>query len=985
MARRGARILETWEIHRLIGLWVVVGLGLFLCILASLPVGVVLPLVLIAMSHIWRPIGVTTNALKGEYVHNTLPFKLASFFMAYKQKYRESLFSPIISLGMGPPREDKTHNIMPGWIPMTRLSSYWCLLAALVLGLIDYFTAAFRWPFWSNWSDIRIPDLVMYIVGVIGFYAAIQSIVDVIRIRADKTGIIGTEAAPAVILSRVKYHVDLRKVILKGLVIGSLPVVAMLIIWATTQMPMVWALSLIAAFFIVSFLISLSYDITRQWRAEWIEKNQKRAHWESTFSFLKDRSPIYVSDQSFPTFEEYQIETEGMEEPPPYNPSINVATFLFPQGCTFEEYLGVPDKIRGAIGAHSVAVVPIGNFNPETGQEELGSIGSTGFRVWWSEDPVTIQDIIDPSTNKWVREFGVRAIVLPTIAGLRGLGHQTLISNNMMTRANSSANILEIKFVPPPNVNLSSFLNSLNSIKESLGVEWVGFNQEDKSFRSTVVTMMLGDEPVKNGIRFVNPARMARRLIDISNWSYYFHVNGVSGVSGTPRLLRRRPTTDVVDQFLFELPKGTPYDLVQGQIERVAETSGNDFIEASRGDDSQKRVVAKTKRDIENEGSDQARFTIIAAQRDPLLRAFPWDEYRDKVLIGRTPGVAKLDWSPGVLANDELVYDKWDGDLPHLLIAGASGMGKSNIAMCMLMQLAYNNSPDELELHFIEPKNELQTFENVDTCAELVDSWKPDKDFMFNAAESAEAMVEEMDRRYEAMNNHPKRPKKLSKAREIAQREGPNPDGSKHPLDMPYKIYYFEECATLFADAGSKEEAAEQKRLMAAVAELARKSRAAGIHLVFATQYPTNASIPSVIRNQCRRIGLGAQNRVASDVIIGQNGLEKISTPGLGMIKPKNDYRKFRGFWVKDGDPDHNEQNDIFDALDKIPQKTGASISMPGGGKPQRVILPDPSEAIFSMWQNSSSASNLDDAIDSMRKTKDIKEDDVDSKYAYSR
>ena len=272
MAGRKSGIIETWELWRKTLFFGTLALMLFLAIALSAPIGILIIPTLVLVSKIWRPIGVTTDSNMGEYRGNTRPHKLASFFMAYKSRYKQSLYSPLVSIGMGPPREDKDHEILPGWLPMTRLSSYWSLFAALILGLMDYFTAAYRFPFWINWADFRLPGLVMYILSVIGFYIAIQSIVDVRRIRADKTGIVGTEVAPAVILSKISGHIDLKARLKSSLIYGMIPPVLVAIIWAMTGMPAIVALSIIVGLLVVTFLLVLSRAITDDWRAQWLDR-----------------------------------------------------------------------------------------------------------------------------------------------------------------------------------------------------------------------------------------------------------------------------------------------------------------------------------------------------------------------------------------------------------------------------------------------------------------------------------------------------------------------------------------------------------------------------------------------------------------------------------------------------------------------------------------------------------------------------------------
>ena len=272
----------------------------------------------------------------------------------------------------------------------------------------------------------------------------------------------------------------------------------------------------------------------------------------------------------------------------------------------------------------------------------------------------------------------------------------------------------------------------------------------------------------------------------------------------------------------------------------------------------------------------------------------------------------------------------------------------------------------------IEPKNELQTFKDLDVCERFIDSWTPNDRFVENATVFMQDAVAEMNRRYRLMKDHPKFPKKLEKAREIARREAAR-DGTPvedHPLFMPFILIVVEECATLFADPGSKEERAQQEKLLSATAEIARKARAAGMYLICITQYPTNASIPSVIRNQMRRVGLMCQNRLASEIVIGENGLETFKTKGMGKVSHKGTYRTFRGFWVKDGDPEEGEPNDVLDVVSALPGGGGGQQGAGGQVVPE-VVMPDVGDAVFTLWEQSSVGRAVGRAVDEGKKTKD--------------
>ena len=98
------------------------------------------------------------------------------------------------------------------------------------------------------------------------------------------------------------------------------------------------------------------------------------------------------------------------------------------------------------------------------------------------------------------------------------------------------------------------------------------------------------------------------------------------------------------------------------------------------------------------------------------------------------------------------------------------------------------------------------------------------------------------------------------------------------------------------------------------IQKLARESRAAGIHLLLATQYPTKENIPMTLKQQCRRIGLPTSSAVASMVIIDQGGLEKLKGPGRGMMADGSKLIGFRGL-LQTRSEGRDDRADIINAL----------------------------------------------------------------------
>ena len=267
----------------------------------------------------------------------------------------------------------------------------------------------------------------------------------------------------------------------------------------------------------------------------------------------------------------------------------------------------------------------------------------------------------------------------------------------------------------------------------------------------------------------------------------------------------------------------------------------------------------------------------------------------------------------------------------------------------MILNLAGKNDPRDLQLRIIEPKIGTQVFEQLDSVTHYADSWVPNPgQFYVSARDMFKDLVEEMENRNKIMRFHPAKPEKLETAREIAFREGPTPDGKPHPMLLPYIVLIVEECALLFAPSPAKEDRELQAEIVYYATRLSRESRSAGIHMVFLTQYPTNESIPSTIRQQCRRLGLKCTNDFASRVVIDQGGLEKMERKGAGMVMSGGQYREFRGFLVNRSGNDGDD--DVLKFINRMPKNanfSGQSIQQ----TPSGLVLPDIEDSVFAFSQ----------------------------------
>lgn len=195
--------------------------------------------------------------------------------------------------------------------------------------------------------------------------------------------------------------------------------------------------------------------------------------------------------------------------------------------------------------------------------------------------------------------------------------------------------------------------------------------------------------------------------------------------------------------------------------------------------------------------------------------------------------------------------------MPHILIAGATGSGKSVCINTLLISLLLNNSPDELRLILVDPKRvELTLFNGIPHLLTPV---------IIEPKDTVRALswcIREMERRYKVLAANGKR--------NIEQyNEEPNLAEGK----MPYIVVLIDELADLMM--------ASAREVEAKIVRLAQMSRAVGIHLVIATQRPSVDVITGLIKaNIPARIAFAVTSQVDSRTIIDGNGAEKLLGQG---------------------------------------------------------------------------------------------------------
>ena len=252
--------------------------------------------------------------------------------------------------------------------------------------------------------------------------------------------------------------------------------------------------------------------------------------------------------------------------------------------------------------------------------------------------------------------------------------------------------------------------------------------------------------------------------------------------------------------------------------------------------------------------------------------------------------------------------------MPHLLVAGATGSGKSVSINSMVMSLLYKSTPAEVKMLMIDPKLlELSAYEEIPHLISPVITIPKE------AAEALKKMVFEMERRYRVLAE--------KAARNIESYNSQAGDEEQ----LPYLVVIIDELADLMFTAANEIEDS--------IARLAQMGRASGIHLILATQRPSVDVITGIIKaNFPARISFQVSSKVDSRTILDTHGAEQLlgkgdmllMFPGARIIRvhgaliTESEIKAVTEFVKSQGKPDYTILNTIQELVrddDEIPER----------------------------------------------------------------
>jgi S-DNA-T family DNA segregation ATPase FtsK/SpoIIIE len=260
--------------------------------------------------------------------------------------------------------------------------------------------------------------------------------------------------------------------------------------------------------------------------------------------------------------------------------------------------------------------------------------------------------------------------------------------------------------------------------------------------------------------------------------------------------------------------------------------------------------------------------------------------------------------------------------MPHLLMAGATGQGKSVGLNCILASILYKKHPAQVKFVLVDPKKvELTLFNKIERhfLAKLPDTEEAIITDTQKVVNTVNSLCLEMDNRYELLKNAQCRNLKEYNAKFIARRLNPK-EGHKF---LPYIVLVIDEFADLIMTAG--------KEIETPIARLAQLARAIGIHLIVATQRPSVNIITGTIKaNFPARIAFRVTSKIDSRTILDAGGADQLIGRGDMLLSTGNDMVRLQCAFIDT--PEVEKVTDYIGSQQAYPMTFELPEFIPEGG-----------------------------------------------------
>tara|TARA_B100001093_G_scaffold516740_1_gene596221 strand:+ start:34 stop:2124 length:2091 start_codon:yes stop_codon:yes gene_type:complete len=434
--------------------------------------------------------------------------------------------------------------------------------------------------------------------------------------------------------------------------------------------------------------------------------------------------------------------------------------------------------------------------------------------------------------------------------------NQTFLKNLIQTNESMSFYVLQILiilfFLLSINFNLKNFLSTIKKLIN------LNFKKKERNFTNEkeIISEYIPQEEIKNLIQEDLPFIKSEKKTLPEKIKFKLpETNLLKAPSKKERLnLNKNVNNDpeFLEKILLDFG-------VNGKIKKVSNgpvVTLNEFEPAAGVKVS--KIINLSDDLARNTSSESARIATIPGSNTIGIE-LP-NQYRENVYLSEilnSPNFKKKDIKLPIALGKNISGLPVIGDLasmPHLLIAGTTGSGKSVCINTIILSLLYRHSPEQCKFILIDPKMlELSTYEGIPhlLCPVITEAKK--------AASVLGWVVKEMESRYRLMTKEGVR----------------NIDSynAKHNFPMPYIVVVVDEMSDLMLVAGKEIENYIQK--------LSQMARAAGIHIIMATQRPSVDVITGTIKaNFPTRISFQVTSKIDSRTILGEQGAEQLLGKG---------------------------------------------------------------------------------------------------------
>jgi len=337
-------------------------------------------------------------------------------------------------------------------------------------------------------------------------------------------------------------------------------------------------------------------------------------------------------------------------------------------------------------------------------------------------------------------------------------------------------------------------------------------------------------------------------------------------------------------------PTITLFEIVPVEGTRIAKIRGlQDEIAMSIAANSGIRIIApipgKTAIGIEVPNREPQ---IVSMHSVITSRKFQENRYELPVALGKT------------ITNEVFTFDLTK--MPHLLVAGATGQGKSVGLNAILTSLLYKKHPSQLKLVLIDPKQvEFSIYSRIEKhyLAKLPDETEPIITDVSKVVATLNSVVIEMEDRYALLKDAGLRNIKEYNTKFIhrelnPQRNIPSPGGSRNAVHhhyLPYIVVIVDEYGDLIMTAG--------KEIELPIARIAQKARAVGIHMIIATQRPSARIITGIIKaNFPARVAFRVGQSIDSSIILDKPGAQQLIGRGDLLFSEGNNLTRVQCAFV---------------------------------------------------------------------------------------